>query len=261
MNTNPLYQNLVLPSEKKKIFFWVTFGIYCLYAVVMLPLSSFMGSEIRFQGSWLYEILLFLISAMELLAFCWAFAHIIYFRSVYGVRAALQGIGWFFLASALRYAITLVVTWCIDGINLSDIWIELIFLAVYILLDVTQVSVVLVLSHLLLRGDDALYAVRVGAMLSRGDAAPDRADAVFSSFNAFSLRGSVSGATLAAGGVVAFVRLVGRIIYDVGYGAPTDGIDLAWMIFYYVSDIAIGVICIALIRWLMLRIYRSENKK
>lgn len=260
MNTTLLYPNLGLPTGKKKIFFWVTFGIYFLYAVVLLPLSSFVGSDIRFQGTWLYEFLLFMTSTIELLAFCWVFAHIIYYRSVYGVRAALQGIGWFLLASVLRYVMTLVVTWYIDGIKPSEIWIELVFLAVYILLDVTQVSVVLVLSHLLLRGDDALYEIRTNAMLARGDAAPNRADAVFSSFNVFSLRGCVSTAALAAGGVVAFVRVIGRIIYDISYGAPADGVDLAWMIFYYVSDIAIGVMCWALISWLTMRIYRSEKQ-
>ncbi|MBE6530311.1 MAG: hypothetical protein E7680_06930 [Ruminococcaceae bacterium] len=37
------------------------------------------------------------------------------------------------------------------------------------------------------------------------------------------------------------IRLFERIRYDVFYGAPTGGGDLAWMIFYYLADILLAV--------------------
>ena len=37
-------------------------------------------------------------------------------------------------------------------------------------------------------------------------------------------------------------RLLGRIIYDIYLGAPTNGADLAWMIFYYVADLVFAVV-------------------
>ncbi len=205
----------------------------------------------------LYEITVFLLSTVELGAFCWVFAQAIAARYTYGSAAAMRIVLWFALAAVLRYLATFLVTWRMEGLSLSDLVFELCFTGIYILLDVTQVAIVLLATHLLLRAEDAIYRVRARACLTKGEPLPSRGIEE----SALSLKGKLHAATLIAGGMILFVRLGGRMVYDIGNGAPVDGIDLAWMIFYYLTDIAIAVVCCFAIRYLIVRLCAPSRAK
>ena len=131
----------------------------------------------------------------------------------------------------------------------SDLLFELIFMLIYILLDMTQAAIVLMLVHMLRKKQDAVYLVRAKALRALGEPAPDPLATEREHKNIFTMSGALHIATILSATVIA-----GRLIYDIGYGAPADGIDLAWMIFSYLSDVALAVLCCALIRILCVRI-------
>ncbi|MBQ7337254.1 MAG: hypothetical protein IJW40_02245 [Clostridia bacterium] len=254
MNPNQIYPNIPLPRRNALRYFITACILYAIYALVLLPLSNLFGSNIVFQGTMLYEIAVFLITVIELAVFCLAFANTISARYLYGARAAVRCVLLFAAATAIRYVATFFVSWRMEGLDLSDLMFELLFLVIYVLLDVTQVAIVLVVTHLLLRREDEIYSVRTRALLASQQPLSDRVLHGMTSRSIFALRGPIHIATLISGGVVLFVRVVGRIIYDVGYGAPTDTADLLWMIFYYVTDIAIAIVCCFVVRYLVVRL-------
>ena len=143
----------------------------------------------------------------------------------------------------------------------SDILFELIFTLIYVFLDITQAAIVLLLTHMLLKARDEIYAVRAAAFASLGEPAPDHLTEERGYTSIFGIAGPLHIATILAAAVIAFVRVAGRLIYDIGYGAPTDGVDLAWMIFSYLSDIALAVLCWALIRFLCIRFLFSKGRR
>jgi hypothetical protein len=56
------------------------------------------------------------------------------------------------------------------------------------------------------------------------------------------------------------IRIIGRVIYDIGYGAPTDLIDILWMILYYSLDVFIGVACYFVLLYILRKlILLKEN--
>ena len=257
---DPQYPHLPLPKPWATRFFFITCALYVAYAVILLPLSEYVGSNIIFQGTFLYEIISFLCTAVDLAAFCWTFASLICARFSRGISAAFKNLWIFVGASAVRYVLTFFVSWRMEGMSGSDILFELLFSAIYILLDVTQAAIVLVFAHMLRKQADAMYVVRAKALRVLDEPAPDPLAQERTCRSIFTMQGSLHTATLLAAALVAFVRVVGRMIYDIGYGAPTDGVDLAWMIFSYLADIALAVLCCALIRILCIRLLFPKSK-
>jgi hypothetical protein len=248
------YPYLPLPKKKANCFFVVACILYVVYALVLLPLSEYVGSNIIFEGTFLYEILSFLCTAVELTAFCWVFSCLITSRFAYGAAASVKILLIYASALLMRYVLTLLVSWKMEGMSGSDLLFELIFMLIYILLDMTQAAIVLMLVHMLRKKQDDVYLVRAKALRALGEPAPDPLATEREDKNIFTMSGALHIATILAATVIAFVRIAGRLIYDIGYGAPADGIDLAWMIFSYLSDVALAVLCCALIRILCVRI-------
>lgn len=260
MTAHPIYPHAPLPRKQKMRFLGVVCGIYLLYSLVFLPLSILFGSDIIFQGTYLYEIFTMLCVAAELAAFCWAFAHAIGVRYTYGQKAAVRCVLYFVLAAAVRYLFSFLISWRMEGIDADDVIFEIAFRFIYILLDVTQMTLLLMITHLLLRRSDAMMMVRRQALnCYDGSVDEDRVLACIPTRSIFALRGVLHTATLCAGGMFAFVRVGGRIIYDVIDGAPADATDLVWMIFYYLTDIAVCVVCCAAVRWLCIRICCTDG--
>ena len=253
-NIDLRYPHVPLPKKKGIRFFAVTCLLYAIYTLILLPLSEYVGSNIIFAGTYLYEILTFLCTAVELAAFCWVFAWLISARFTYGNPAAIKVLLLFAGASALRYLAAFFVSWRMEGMSGSDLLFELIFMLIYVLLDVTQAAIILLLTHMLRKRADEVYAVRAEAFAALGESAPDHLAGERANHSFWSMSGSLHIATVLSGVMIAFVRISGRLIYDIGYGAPTDSADLAWMIFSYLSDIALAVLCFSLIRLLCIRL-------
>ena len=260
MNYDAQYPNIPLPRRRAR-FFWMTLGgLYTLYAFVLLPLLTVVGSDIAFQGTMLYELLSVLLIATELVAMCAAFAAAISARFQYGLPAALHVVLLFAVAAAFRYVATFLVSWWMEGIDPTDLVFQLIFLVVYILLDVTQVVFVLFVLHLLLRKRDQAYTVQIRALMQKGAQLPDRIREAVASHSVFSLSGPVGWATTVGALLVFLIRFVGRILFDVKSGAPVDTADLLWMIAYYTSDVIIALLCWLLIRTCVIKLLLPKER-
>ena len=151
------YPYLPLPKKKANCFFVVACILYVVYALVLLPHSEYVGSNIIFEGTFLYVFLSFLCTAVELTAFCWVFSCLITSRFAYGAAASVKILLIYALALLVRYVLTLLVSWKMEGMSGSDLLFELIFMLIYILLDMTQAAIVLMLVHMLRKKQDAVY--------------------------------------------------------------------------------------------------------
>jgi hypothetical protein len=65
-------------------------------------------------------------------------------------------------------------------------------------------------------------------------------------------------ASLLTGILLASIKVLTRVIYDIGYGAPTSILDLLRMIVYYLSDVLICVI-IYLASLLLIMYFDKKN--
>ena len=261
MNSFLEYPHLPLPRRYSLMFLGVSGVLYALYAFLFLPLSIIFSSNVVYAGTMLYEIVVVILNGLELLAFCWAFSCAISARFRYGALASVRVVLLFAAAVAFRYIGTFMVSVFLDGLDSSDLLLEIGYFLLYVLLDVTQLTVVLLVMHILQQKRDVQDAVRLGACRAKGIPVPDRLAEAIPGNSIFSIKGAVHAATLVGAGMILFVRMGGRIIYDIGYGAPADGADLAWMVLYYATDIAISVLCCAVIRALCVRILRRQEIK
>ena len=248
-NCTPLKNNAL---KRRELQFTVAiFILYILYALVLVPLNTYIGSDIAFAGTMLLELTELLYELIELLAYALAFAALINCRFCFGLSSAFR-VFWIYVgAASFRYIAIFLVSWKMNGLNLSNLGLELVFLLAYILLDVTQMIVAFVAAHLFCSSFERVFSVRSRALLVKGAAEEDKLSYVVPYRGVISRSNPLQCSAIACGVIILIARVVGRIIYDVSYGAPTDAADLAWMIFYYLGDVTISVLVCALIMLLV----------
>ena len=98
----------------------------------------------------------------------------------------------FAAAAAFRYTATFFVSMFLEGFDAADLLLEIGYFFLYTLLDVTQVTVVLLVSHLLLRKKDEQWHIRAKACLAKGVPVPDRLSESVPSDSIFSLKVCIS---------------------------------------------------------------------
>ncbi len=59
--------------------------------------------------------------------------------------------------------------------------------------------------------------------------------------------------------VISAIKLIERIIFDIGYGAPTGTVDLLWMIAGYTSDLMAGFIVYLISFFFIKKLYQKDN--
>ena len=248
-NCTPLKNNALKRRELQ--FTIAIFILYVIYALVLVPLNTYFGSDIVFAGTMLLELTELLYELIELLAYVLAFATLINCRFCFGLPSAFR-IFWIYVgAASFRYIAIFLVSWKMNGLNLSNLGLELLFLLAYILLDVTQMIVAFVASHLFCSSFERVFSVRNRALLAKGAQEEDKLSYVVPYHGVISRSNPLQCSAIACGVIILIARVVSRVIYDVSYGAPTDAADLAWMIFYYLGDVTISVLACALIMLLV----------
>jgi hypothetical protein len=241
--------------HKRKVRFAIgIFSLYAIYAFVLVPLGTLFGSDIAYAGTMLLEITEMLYEIIELLAYVLAFATLINTRFCFGTSGGLQVFGIYVGAAAFRYVSIFLVSWKMNGVKVSQLGLELLFLLAYILLDVTQMTVALISTHLFCQKYERIFNVRQKALVARGEPVEDKLLYVVPYGGTVSGTNPLQISSIACGVIIMISRLVSRIIYDVSYGAPTSGADIAWMIFYYLGDITVSVLCCALIMLVIRRL-------
>ena len=187
--------------------------------------------------SLLLDVIYHLTYLLNLCTYAVCFAIFIYSISRVGVKKSLPIV---FIYGGILLAKSLVDTtvghlifmtgWTLEGL--------LYLLVIWLLFEMSLAFGVVLISHLCMKSADL------------GELSFDK---LYSSENA--LQKSALFVSL----LITSTKLISQIIYDIGYGAPADIIDLLWMIALYLSSIISGVIVYIISFFVMKRLYKSEN--
>ncbi len=200
-------------------------SIPLFFAVVWMPVYQVVSGDILMQGSLFLLLWDFLKSALIYL-FAW-FSIVLLILSLifFGWKRSLPLLGFYLLGSAIRSIGTAVSSAIVlhefDDILIDNIWDA----ALDVLFDLLLVSVFCLICYFTL--------IRKRSIEERKKLLPP----AVKGFSPVPLHLAV----LLSVSVFYAVQVYSRIRYDIFYGAPANGMDLAWMIFYYIADSALAV--------------------
>mgnify|MGYP004667532643 CR=1 FL=1 len=215
--------------------------LYVLYSCVLMPLTVWVESNIAYAGTMIPDLLELAYKVVDLTCFFLTYAFMIAFVFQYHPSGTWPIIWIFSATDLLRYTLNLLISAKTDG-NLSVISDGILFVVLYWLLEVVQLLLLFGLTSLFWRN---WYAVsKVMDQVERSTGRPvERGDCLLFPFHRiWNWRNPVQRSALCAGIVTTGLRWLSRMIYDIGYGAPTDFLDVTWMVVYYVLDAVIGVV-------------------
>ena len=235
----------------------------CLATVILLPvllnpIYASLSSNILTKNSLWVDVLYYLRRAVELFSYVAVFSLII--QNFYALSSSKKySVVFIALAgSLLKYLANFAVSALIEGFprnmalanSIYNIIISTAFESIQILV------VAAVASKLIGKRKTIDKLKKKGASLSGTKS--DVADYIpFSSLT--DMKNPVLLSSLIAGGMISFFRILSRLISDIAQGPAVDLKDLFWMIFYYSSDIVIGIIAYLIIAFLLLFYYSKEN--
>lgn len=243
---------LVFEMNKRTSFFrcamfytLISLGLYAAY-IAVIELNVMLSSDISYAGTLLPECSEWLYQGLELVAFFTSYAFILFARFVYGWlgEAAIMVI--YFFAALARY----VALW---ALGMIDGWAAV----ANLIPELIQLSVIAFICHLSVCSFEQIYDVMACGATQLGEACPSRLSLVYPAKRRKKdalLRGAFWSAFL-----VSIIRVIGRIIYDVMWGWPTDIVDALWMMLYYGLDIIIGIGGYFLILWVIRVLAHHES--
>ncbi len=193
------------------------------FVVVWMPVYHAAFGDVLLQDSLFLLLWDFLKDGLTYLFYWFSIAFLGVSLLLFGWKGSLPFFGFYLLASAFRSVGTAVSS----AIVLRSLGEELIENIGYAFLDV--------LYDVFLMGAFCLIFY-FAAMRGRGGEVRKDLLPPGNRFQPVPLHLSV----LLSVAVYYAVQLFGRIRYDLFYGAPVGGNDLAWMIFYYVADLALA---------------------
>lgn len=200
-------------------------SIPLFFCVVWMPVYQTVSGDVTMQDSFFLLFWDFLKEGLTYLFYWFSIAFLCISLLLYGWKGGLPFFGFYLFGSMVRSvgtaissAIVLRTFGKILGENIGYAFLDVLF-------DVFLMAIFCLIFYLA-----ALRGRNNGA---RKDLLPPAAKG----FQPVPLHLSV----LLSVAVYYLVQLFGRIRYDLFYGAPTDRIDLLWMIYYYAADFALAV--------------------
>ena len=224
--TSPLKSNN--KQIKKRLMFYIIlstailFGISCF---LLSPLYVIMSSDVLFQGNILIDLINIFNQISYILVYAVCFSTIIYSLYHFNTKSSILLIAVYCIAVLLRYIINIIVQAIIDGA--FPLITELSPVLYNYILELITVFGVVVIAHL-------VFYTKKDEKKGRKKFLP------FSKF--YSHSNLLQRSSLYVGIFLAILKIITRIVYDLGYGAPTDIYDLLRMITYYISDLLICLI-------------------
>ncbi len=227
----------------------ISLGLYAAY-VAVIELNVMLSSDISYAGTLLPECSEWLYQGLELVAFFTSYAFILFARFVYGRRGGAAMTGIYVLVTLARY----VALW---ALGMIDGWAAV----ANLIPELIQLSVISFICHCSVCSFEQMYDVMACGATQLGEACPSRLSLVYPAKRQpcerkkdALLRGAFWSAFL-----VSVIRVIGRIIYDVMWGWPTDIVDALWMMVYYGLDIIIGIGGYFLILWIIRVLAHRES--
>ena len=214
-------------------------GLFAIYIGLILLNDEFY-SNVVFEKTALEPLSRSAYLAVELLAFFTAYAFLLFALFTDGALGGLWALLACFGATTLRHAVLL---W----LSFGELWAELSNLT----LELLQLGLVFLACYLSIRSFDRAYAVMQSGATYLERSCPDRSALVYPAARQSLKADPIKrGAFFSSAALVAF-RVLGRLVYDFQYGAPTDAVDAMWMVLYYSADVLIGVGGYFLMLWIV----------
>ncbi len=215
----------------------ILLGLFAIYIALILLNSEF-SSNVVFAGTMLAELTEWAYLGVELLAIFMTYAFLLFALFADGVLGGVWGMLAYIATTILRHAVLL---W----MGFGEFWAETSNLA----LELLQFGLVFVVCYISVLAFDRTYKVMKSGADYLDRPCPDRFTLVFPHIKQPIKSDAVKRGALASAAVLVVFRLIGRLIYDFHYGAPTDIIDALWIVLYYSADVLIGVCGYLLMLW------------
>ncbi len=224
--------NLFEVCRKQKMyrgFAVYLFSIALLYAAVCTPIYHIVNSNILLAGTVLSLLLDIFMQLLNYLFYWGAFAFVLYAGLRFGIANSLSFLLTYGGAVAFRYTANLLAGYLTKGFPMFGEFIErdLLYFLIDIVMDIVQLLVFLWILSAVKNKYDIAYFKKNG-------------DMIFSYMpfsKPFDFQNPIQRCCLWGALIPSSVYLVSRIIYDCYLGAPTDLIELLWMILSYLSDL------------------------
>ncbi|MBE6620094.1 MAG: hypothetical protein E7625_01850 [Ruminococcaceae bacterium] len=215
---------------------------FCGY-ILFICLNAVVGSNIVFDGTMLYEVTEWVYLGAELAAFFVAYAFTIYVLFSKGCRRAWT-YAWVYAAvTAGRHVLLFLLDWLFFGLRVEDMPFQAAMTLVTLLLELLQYAAVFGMAMLLTHRFDERFDIMTQGALRLTDVIVVREHLVYPYRKIPLLNDPLRGTSVLTAVLIGAIRVGNRLIYDVSLGAPTDAVDLAWMLAYYTMDILIAVAC------------------
>ncbi|MBR2622336.1 MAG: hypothetical protein IKC97_08200 [Clostridia bacterium] len=254
--TTPAFNNI----DKKRLGFYSTlmFGAFSIY-VVFVCLSNIISSNILFSGMMLLEITELVYQTIEILAFFFAYAYVIYAIYMGGYRYALRFAIVYAVAISARYVILFALDWIFFGLKTEDVPVSLLFVLINVLLELLQYVLVGAIAQINVNAFNKKVAIMQKGAARLKDTSIVRERLIFPYQKMPIKNDPLRFSALLTALLMGAIRVIGRISYDIGYGAPADLSDVLWMILYYTFDILIGVACYFVLLFIVRKLILSKE--
>jgi hypothetical protein len=246
--------------EKRKLFAYSALMLTCFVLYILFVcLNNIFSSDIRFAGMMLIEITELLYLSVEIIAFFIAYAFVIYAMYMGGHRNTTRYAVVYAIAISARYVILFALDWLFFGLKSSDVPVALLFMLVNIFLELLQYVIVWVIAYINVNTFNKYVTIMQKGAARLKEAPVDREKLIFPYRKILMKNDPLRFSALLVALLMGVIRIIGRVIYDIGYGAPTDLIDILWMILYYSLDVFIGVACYFVLLYILRKLILSKE--
>lgn len=238
---NNVTSNEKIKATKKRLRLYViltTLVLFGLSCFVLSPLYVSLSSNIVYRDSLLSDFLNLVNNVFYIAVYTVCFSAFIY--SVYkcGTRRSASLTVVYCIAVILRYIANIVIQTITDGV--FPTWADLYPAVLGCIFDILIAFAVLWIAHLCLKKDKVQ-------------------DSYLPFEKLYQHSNPLQRASLFTGILLSSIKVLTRVIYDLGYGAPMGMLDLLRMIVYYLSDLLICVIIYLASLLLFMYFHKKDN--
>ena len=251
------------PTASKKflrLLLALSFGLSALF-VLLARLYTVSCTDIVLMYTALPEVLEILVNTLECAIFAIAYAILIWIA----YRKPAEGLRKYVVVYAcsvlFKYLANYLVTWLTDtGMSAQYLLENLSYILIYTAIELLQAALVLIVIVRTMKGYHAFIARQMRIAANLPDVTVDARSYVFPFTKLLTLQNPLQKCALAGGAVVALLKMISRLIYDISYGMPTSVADGLWIVVYYLLDLFVGFAVCLLITYLLMTFDSREQK-
>lgn len=213
-------------EEKKRtirIGLWLLIGIAAFYSIICTAVYHWAENDILIADS-VFPSIWDMVQQIIQIAFYWiAFAFFLFLSARHTVKGILAFLWGYAACVCGRYLLSFAVgsLMVMEPFEITTFFEDLLYIFIDVVVDLAQMGLVVL-----------IYTKLIEPRRVNGEIKIPLDRKLFDFSDSF-LRCMMFSALIPG-----VLRIVGRIRYDIFFGAAQDFIDLLWMIFYYASDIA-----------------------